>query len=104
MTPVKTKPPRAPRGSVEASQLVGMSQDLFDRATASAKTEGVSVAEWWRRAGEDRLWCRGSADSKVTSAEIERWKAVAFQGSLSKSKLVVGSTITLNGVAFKVKR
>lgn len=43
---------RAKRGSVEAQQLVGMSQDLFDRATEAAKAAGISQAEWWRRAGE----------------------------------------------------
>lgn len=30
-------------------------EELKDRAERSAKTEGIEPAEWWRRAGIDRL-------------------------------------------------
>lgn len=46
------EPKRAPRGSVETSHLVRMSASLAQQVKDAAARENISVAEWWRRAGE----------------------------------------------------
>jgi predicted HicB family RNase H-like nuclease len=51
----KQEPPRAPRGSIGPKLLLGLTPELAERAVESAAREGVSVQEWWRRAGSERL-------------------------------------------------
>lgn len=52
----KAKPARAPYGSVRGrAVLVRCPDALADAATKAARTEGVSEAEWWRRAALERL-------------------------------------------------
>lgn len=46
---------RAVRGSIEARLLLRLPADLAKKSRAAAKREGVSLVEWWRRAGLERL-------------------------------------------------
>lgn len=43
---------RALRGSVEERYLLKLPSELAARVKAAAEREGLSRAEWWRRAGE----------------------------------------------------
>lgn len=45
----------APKGSCDATYLLKLPDDLLQRVREAALLEGVSLAEWWRRAGEAKL-------------------------------------------------
>jgi hypothetical protein len=49
--PKKPERQRALRGSIEARLLLRLPDDLDKAARKAAKRQGVSVTEWWRRAG-----------------------------------------------------
>lgn len=51
---------RPSRGLTESSQLVRGSARLLGAARDAARREGITVAEWWRRAAAERL-ARGGA-------------------------------------------
>ena len=46
---------RAPRGSVPATLLLKLPAALDAAAREAARAEGISLAEWWRRAGRDAV-------------------------------------------------
>jgi hypothetical protein len=46
---------RAVRGSIGATYLLKLPEDLAKRVRADARREGVSLAEWWRQAAEEML-------------------------------------------------
>lgn len=46
---------RALRGSIEAKYLLKLPADLDKGARADAKRKGISVADWWRQAGQAML-------------------------------------------------
>lgn len=53
---------RAPKGSTPARVLVPMSEGLHDAIRSAAKREGISVAEFIRRALADKLAGRSLPD------------------------------------------
>lgn len=54
---------RALRGSIEATYLLKLPADLDSAARADAERRGVSLAEWWRMAGQ-RLLGRRRRDER----------------------------------------
>jgi hypothetical protein len=46
---------RALRESLGATYLLKLPPELFERVKTAAKAEGISTAEWWRRAGLEKL-------------------------------------------------
>lgn len=51
----RAKPPRAPRGSCDASLLLRLPSELKRDITRAAKSLGVTPVEWLRQAARDRL-------------------------------------------------
>lgn len=43
---------RAPKGGVEARLLLRLPREMAEQAKEAARREGISISEWWRRAGE----------------------------------------------------
>jgi predicted HicB family RNase H-like nuclease len=48
---------RAPKGSVETHVLLRIPKDLHESIKRKADYEGISISEWWRRAGRNALAC-----------------------------------------------
>ena len=44
------KPKRAPKGSIDSAILLRLPADLRERMVKAAAAEGLSIAEWVRRA------------------------------------------------------
>lgn len=64
---------RALRGSIGAQYPLKLSKELDRAARAAAAREGISLAEWWRRAGEAWLaqWPEYEAVKAPISVLIE---------------------------------
>jgi predicted HicB family RNase H-like nuclease len=62
---------RPSQGLTEASAIVRLPRALLDAADAAARAEGVSRAEWIRRAMAQRLECYPEGNVGVSEAEVE---------------------------------
>lgn len=52
---MKTPPKRAVKGTIDMAVLVRMPESLHRQVERAARQEGLSVAEWLRRAATERL-------------------------------------------------
>lgn len=79
-----TERKRAVRGSVESRYLLRLPAELAGLVGAAAKSDGVTVAEWWRAAAVAALMLRAE-DAKRWAVIRDRQSPIASSRPSSRS-------------------